>query len=306
MAGFNSKLISDGKEMTICEKRKMCMCDVDGPCFSTKSQPLQVSKTKFLDQENAVKPKFSESKKHQVIASNNFETEFTDPNDFMNSETVEYKILETDAFKKEDWESNDFESNNWESNDFESNELESSHIESNDWESNDFESNNLEEDEEEEYEFSCVVCEIGFETESELGDHFESVHESKSHVESPNENEVGETRFIDYELGDHYESVYVSENRVESSNEDLKPHISEICSKSVLQKEYLTEHNIGNTIKLENDDQKTDQLLEKSKKSEQKLRKKRPKKSTTSQEETNVKQGNQILKSLIICFYINV
>merc|ERR1719447_38151 len=134
--------------MTICEKRKMCMCDVDGPCFSTKSQPLQVSKTKFLDQENAVEPKFSESnvKKQQVIASNNFETEFTDPNDFMNSETVEYKILKPDAFKKENWESNDFESNNWESNkwesnDFDSNELESSHIvESNDWESNDFES----------------------------------------------------------------------------------------------------------------------------------------------------------------------
>merc|ERR1719447_1010246 len=211
--------------MTICEKRKMCMCDVDGPCFSTKSQPLQVSKTKFLDQENALEPKFSESnvKKQQVIASNNFETEFTDPNDFMNSETIEYKILKPDAFKKEDWESNDFESNNWESN-----ELESNHVESNDWESNDFASNNLEEDEEEEYEFSCVVCEIGFEAESELGDHFESVHESKSHVESPNENEVGETKLIDYELGDHYESVYVSENRVESSNEDLKPHIPEI------------------------------------------------------------------------------
>ena len=43
--------------------------------------------------------------------------------------------------------------------------MESSHIESNDWESNDFASNNWEEDEEEEYEFSCVVCEIGFETE---------------------------------------------------------------------------------------------------------------------------------------------
>merc|ERR1712079_363554 len=140
MAGFSSKLISDGKEMTICEKRKMCMCDFDGPCFSTKSQPVQVSKANILGSENASELKFSESnvKKHQVIASNNFETEFTDPNDFMNSETVEYKILKPDALKKEDWESN--------------------HIESNDCESNDFKSNNLEEDDEEEYEFSCVVC----------------------------------------------------------------------------------------------------------------------------------------------------
>ena len=89
MAGQTSIESFDENQMTACERRKMCTCDFDGPCFTKK-----VVKINFVKQSTALEEKSESSHLDpNNVSKSNIVTKITDYFQKESNSTIGAKIL---------------------------------------------------------------------------------------------------------------------------------------------------------------------------------------------------------------------